>query len=264
MQRQQQQAGKLPVSVFIIAQDEEARLPRTLAALGWADEVILVDSGSSDRTVEIARAAGAEVHHRDWQGYGPQKVHAESLCRNDWVLNVDADEVVSPALADEIARLFADGPPAPGAFLVPILNVYPGDSRPRPWAQDYNVVRLYHRRVGGYRNHPLFDRVELAEGVRPARIRAPIHHFPLISWAHLVDKENRYSSYVASVARPRKRTGLILRLPFEFPASFLKFYLLRRHLTGGWKGLAFSIVAAFGRTLRVIKLLARTEGSEEK
>lgn len=257
-------AGRVPVSAFLIARDEAARLPATLAALAWADQIVLVDSGSRDATCAIARAAGAEVHHRDWEGYGPQKAFAEGLCRHDWVLNVDADEVVTAALAGEIAALFAGGPPAPGAWRVRILTVYPGDARPRPLAADYDVVRFYHRAAGRYRPHPLFDRVDLAPGVAVQRLRAAIHHFPLISWAHLVEKENRYSTFAAETGRPRRRIGLILRLAVEFPAVFLKFYLFRRHLTGGWKGFAFSMVAAFGRLLRIIKMLARAEASREK
>ncbi|MGF1501929.1 MAG: glycosyltransferase family 2 protein [Paracoccaceae bacterium] len=250
-------ATPLPVSVFLITRDEEARLPRTLAALDWADEIVVVDAGSRDRTRAIAEAAGARVELRDWEGYGPQKAFAEGLCRHDWVLNVDADEVVSPALRSAIAALFADGPPPPAAFRVRILNVYPGDRRPRPLANDYDVVRLYHRSVGRYRAHPLFDRVETAGPVR--RLFAPIWHHPVISWAQFVDKENRYTSFQAETARPRSRWQLLLRLPIEFPLVFLKFYLLRRHFTGGWKGFAFSLIAAFGRTLRIAKLLERGE-----
>ncbi|MEO1494974.1 MAG: glycosyltransferase family 2 protein [Pseudomonadota bacterium] len=246
----------LPVSVFLITKNEEVRLPRTLAALGWADQIVVVDSGSSDRTVEIARAAGAEVHHRDWNGYGPQKVFAEGLCRNDWVLNVDADEVVTNALADEIAALIATSP-APGGYRVRILNVYPGDTAPRPLANDYNVVRFYHRKAGGYRDHPLFDRVELA--APEWQLAAPLHHFPLISLAHFVEKENAYSSFTAATARVRPRWQLLVRLPFEMPLQFLKFYLLRRHVTGGWKGFMFALTAAFARTLRIAKMLERAE-----
>ena len=249
----------LPVSVFLITRDEADRLPRTLAAVDWADQIVVVDSGSQDSTPAIARAAGAEVHHRDWTGYGPQKAHAESLCRNDWLLNVDADEVVTPALAREIAALFADGPPEPAAYRVAILNVYPGDSRPRPLADDYRVVRLYHRSVGRYRDHPLFDRVVLAEGVRARPIRGALWHHPLTSWAHFVEKENRYTSFQAEAARGRPRWRLLLRLPVEMPVAFLKFYLLRRHVTGGWKGFAFALTAAFARALRIVKLLERGE-----
>lgn len=246
----------LAVSVFLITKNEEARLARTLAALSWADQIVVVDSGSTDRTVEIARAAGADVHHREWTGYGPQKVHAEGLCRHPWMLNVDADEVVTPALADEIAAVMATGP-APGGYRVRILNVYPGDQAPRPLANDYNVVRLYHRDVGGYRDHPLFDRVEMAGPEH--QLAAPIHHHPLVSLAHFVDKENAYSTYTADTARQRPRWQLLVRLPVELPLQFLKFYFMRRHVTGGWKGFVFALTAAFARTLRIAKMLERLD-----
>jgi glycosyltransferase involved in cell wall biosynthesis len=247
----------LPLSVFLIARDEAARLPATLDALGFADEVVLLDSGSTDATLEIARARGARVEQRPFEGYGAQKAHAEALCRHDWVLNLDADEVVSPALAAEIRGLFAGGLPAPGAWRVRILTVYPGDAAPRPFANDYNVVRLYHRAAGSYSTHPLFDRVTLTGGVRPGQLRAPVHHHAITSWAHFVEKENRYTTFQAQTARARPRWRLLLRLPVEMPLAFLKFYILRRHVSGGWKGFAFAMIAAFGRTLRLAKMLER-------
>ena len=243
------------VSVFVIARNEAARIGRTLAALAWADQIVVVDSGSTDETVAIAEAAGAEVHHRDWNGYGPQKVFAEGLCRNEWLLNVDADEVVTPDLANEIQRVATTA--APGGYRIRILNVYPGDTKPRAFANDYNVVRLYHRSVGGYRDHPLFDRVELKG--QPGQLQAPIHHFPLTSWHHFVEKENAYSTYNADQSRLRGRTGLVIRLIFEMPIAFVKFYFLRRHIFGGWKGFMFSLTAAFARTLRIAKMLERSE-----
>jgi len=245
------------VSAFVITRNEEARLGRTLAALSWVDQIVVVDSGSTDDTVAIARDAGAEVHHRDWTGYGPQKVHAESLCRHDWLLNVDADEVVTPALAEEIAAILAGGA-EPGGWKVRILTVYPGETRPRPLARDYNVVRFYHRSVGRYSDHPLFDRVALDVPAR--QLRAPIHHFALLSFRQMVAKENAYSSYAASVATPRRRATLILRLYLQMPLSFLKFYLLHRHVLGGWKGFMFALTAAFARTLRIAKMLETQAG----
>lgn len=246
----------VPVSVFIIARNEEARIGRTLDAVAWADEVVVVDSGSTDRTCEIARAKGALVHHHEWRGYGPQKSRAESLCRNRWVLNVDADEVVTPELAAEIEALMAGGA-VPGAYRVRILNVYPGRDRPRWLADDYNVVRLYHLDVARYSTHPLFDRVEC--DLRPRRLRGALHHYGWLTLAQFVDKENRYSSYAAGTAGPRPRAALLWRLPFEMPAAFLRFYFLRRHVTGGWRGFVFALTAAFARTLRIAKMLEQTE-----
>ncbi|HLS18979.1 MAG TPA: glycosyltransferase family 2 protein [Paracoccaceae bacterium] len=251
----------VPISVFIITKNEEARLGRTLAAVAWAEQIIVVDSGSTDRTLEIAAAAGAEIHHRDWQGYGQQKSFAESLCRHDWVLNLDADEVVTSELAEEI-RAFLARDPAPSACRIRILNVYPGSERPRFLANDYNEIRLYHHAIARYRAHPLFDRVET--DAEPLQLRAPIHHFPVVSWGQLVAKLNAYSDFSAASAAPRARRKLLLRLPFEMPFAFFRFYVLRRHFTGGWQGFAFALISAFGRTLRIIKLLQRAEEAERQ
>ncbi|MEM6744800.1 MAG: glycosyltransferase family 2 protein [Pseudomonadota bacterium] len=251
-------AERARLSVFLIVKDEAARLPRTLAAVrGIADQVVVVDSGSTDATVALAEAAGAETAFRAWDGYGAQKRFAEGLCRHDWRLNLDADEVVTEALAEEIAALLARDP-APAAYEVRILNVYPGDDRPRPFADDYRVVRLYHPEAGAYRDHPLFDRVETTGEVK--RLRAPIHHFPFLSWYGLVEKENSYSTFQAEAARDKPLWLLRVRLITEGPWVLLKSLVLRRHVFGGWKGVAFSGVIAFARWLRIVKLLARRTG----
>ncbi len=248
--------GRLPISAFVIARDEAARLPRCLASLAFCDEIVLVDSGSTDGTPEIARAAGARVEHRAWEGYGPQKSYAEGLCRHDWVLNLDADEAVTPELEAEL-RALCRGGAAPAAYRLSILTVYPGAARPRPFANDYRVVRFYHRSVGRYRAHPLFDRVEVTGPER--RLCGALWHWPVLDWAQFVAKENRYSSFQAETAAPRGRLGLRVRLVLELPLAFLKFYVVRRHLLGGWRGFAFAAIAAFARWLRVLKLLERAE-----
>jgi glycosyltransferase involved in cell wall biosynthesis len=249
----------IPISAFIITKNEEVRLPATIAALRpWVDEILVVDSGSTDRTIDIARHFGATVLHRAWTGYGPQKRFAERRCRNDWVLNVDADEVVTPELAEEIRGLFArGGGPTPGAYKAKILTVYPGDERPRPLANDYNVVRLYHRAVGSFRDHPVHDRVVLRD-TAPIQLRAPIFHHPYISFEHVIEKNNRFSSFGAAESKPRSMSALTLRLAFEFPLNFIKYYVFRLHFTGGWKGFYFALCHAFMRTSRVAKMLERS------
>ncbi|MEJ2124412.1 MAG: glycosyltransferase family 2 protein [Alphaproteobacteria bacterium] len=245
----------LPLSVFIIAKNEEARLARVLKALKpWAGEIIVVDSGSTDGTVAIAEQLGATVHQHEWQGYGQQKSFAERQCKFDWVLNVDADEVVTPELAGEIMALFANGEPQPAAYRVKILTVYPGDKAPRPFANDYNVVRFYHKKAGAYSNHPVFDRVIL-RGVTPHQLQHSIHHYSFLSIAHVIDKGNQFSNFRSAHSDKRSRGFLKVRLLFEFPLSFIKFYIFRRHFTGGWKGFYFSMCHAFSRTTRIAKML---------
>ncbi len=248
---------QVPVSAFIIARNEEARLPRTIAALlPWVSEIIVVDAGSTDRTADLARALGARVFERHWAGYGNQKRFAEQQCRNDWVLNVDADEVVTPELAGEICALFRGATPKPAAYKLRILNVYPGEERPRLFASDYNVVRLYHRSIGYYRDHPIYDRVVLRGGTLK-QLAKPVFHYCYLSISHIIEKNNRFSSFRTENLPLRSRSYLATRLCFEFPVSFLKSYLLRRHITGGWKGFYFAICYAFLRVTLVAKMLER-------
>jgi glycosyltransferase involved in cell wall biosynthesis len=250
----------MPFSIFLITCNEEERLGQVLdAALGLSDDIVVVDSGSSDNTIAIAEAKGARVFHRDWTGYGAQKRFAEDQCSHDWLLNLDADEVVTSALRDELSTLFASGEPATGAFKVRILNLYPGDTKPRPFANDYNVVRLYHRDAGRYRDDPVYDRVVLAEGVTPHQLGAPIHHHSITSWFHMVDKANRFTSHEIGKIAAKPRWELMLRLIAEMPLQFLRNYFLRGHWLGGWKGFVFALNTAFLRTLRIAKALEQKD-----
>jgi glycosyltransferase involved in cell wall biosynthesis len=264
LQYPQQKPMTLPFSAFIITRNEEARIGRTLAALrGLADDIVVVDSGSTDATVAIAEAMGARVFFREWDGYGQQKRFAEEQCRHRWVLNVDADEVVTPALAFELRTLFSGGEPAPAAYRLRILNVYPGDIRPRPLANDYNVVRLYHRAVGSYRDHPTFDRVEIP-GVTPGQLKGPIWHYPLVDWHGFNDKLNRFSSFQATLPSRHGDRFLKLRLFVELPLNFFKTYIGRKHFTGGWKGFYFALSQAFMRTSRLAKMLEARESARNE
>ncbi|MGD1886741.1 MAG: glycosyltransferase family 2 protein [Cohaesibacteraceae bacterium] len=250
----------MPLSIFLITHNEADRIGMVLEAVeGLSDDVVVVDSGSSDDTVAIAERHGARVFHRDWTGYGAQKRYAEDQCQNDWLLNLDADEVVTPALRGEIEALFAGSEPNPGAYRVKIHNIYPGDGKPRPLANDYNVVRLYHRQLGRYRDHPVYDRVELGDGVEVRQLTAPIHHHSVLSWFAMVDKANRFTSHeIGKLAR--KPAGVLkLRLVFEMPLQFLRNYLLRGHWLGGWKGFVFALNTAYLRTLRIAKALEHQE-----
>jgi glycosyltransferase involved in cell wall biosynthesis len=257
-------AVTIPISAFIIVKNEEKRLPRTISALKpWVDEIIVVDSGSSDRTMELARSLGAKVSYNEWKGYGSQKGFAERLCRNMWVLNIDADEVVTPELAAEIQTLFPGGrAPDPAAYRLRILTVYPGEDKPRPWANDYNEVRLYHRSAGAYREHPVYDRVILGN-MEPRQLRQPIFHYSYLSFSHIIEKNNHFSSFRSQNSQRRSAAYLKFRLAIEFPLNFLKCYFGRRHIFGGWKGFYFALCHAFMRTTRIAKMLELAWGQEK-
>ncbi len=133
---------KLALSCFIISKNEADRIAQTIRSVAsWVDEVIVVDSESTDATVHVATTEGCRVITQPWLGFGPQKRFAEDQCRHPWVLNLDADEVVTPALREEIIAAFANGDPAEIAYAIPLDLVYPGEERPRPWARDHLYVR---------------------------------------------------------------------------------------------------------------------------
>ena len=247
---------KLPLSVFLITHNEEARLAKTLGALqGWVADIVVVDSGSTDATIQIAEAYGARVFHRDWTGYGAQKRFAEDQCVQEWCFNIDADEVVTPQLKDELMALFGNGAPAPAAYKTHIPYVYPGDETPRAQQSDYNVVRLYHKSVGRYRDHPVYDRVELVDAAEIKQLKAPLAHYAILNWSQMIDKANNSSSHNLEKLLAKPHWQLKLRIVFGFPLNFVRNYFFRGHIWGGHKGYVFALNTAYTRTLRIAKAL---------
>lgn len=244
----------LPISIFIIAKNEADRLPRTLSAVrALTDDLIVIDSGSTDGTTALAEAAGARVFHRDWEGYGPQKRFAEDQCRHNWVLNLDADEWVPPELAAEIVALFAHGEPAAEAYEIRIAEVFPGEAAPHPLAYALPPVRLYRRDKGRYSASPVHDRVDLAPGTRIARLKGIVHHFSVRSIGDQIGKLNAYSDQQVSDLAARGKRVPVWRIFVEFPAAFLKAYFVRRHFVRGVYGFITAMNYAFYRWLRVAK-----------
>ena len=250
--------AQLPISVYIIARNEADRIGRTIAAVAdLAAEIIVVDSGSTDATVSTAEEHGARVLFSEWPGYGPQKRFAETACAGPWLLNIDADEVVSPDLAVEIRALFTDGEPPCGAYEVPIAEVFPGEAAPHRWAYALYPVRLYRKNAGRYSESIVHDRVALEPGVRVGRLRHTIHHFSVRSLGEQLAKFNAYSYLQVEDLARRNRVMPQWRILVEFPFAFIKTYFGRRHFLRGWYGIATAANAAFGRHLRVAKAIER-------
>jgi glycosyltransferase involved in cell wall biosynthesis len=248
----------LPLSVFIISYNEADRLPQVLEALGdLANEVVVVDSGSDDGTQEVAKQWGARVIEHPFPGYGPQKRFAEEQCRNLWLLNLDADEVISHRLRDEIAALFkGEGPQADG-YEISIHEVFPGEDEPHPFGYALAPVRLYRSDKGRYNPSPVHDRVDFVQGAKITRLKGRIRHISVRSLGHQLEKLNSYTdAQVRDLeARGVRVTGL--RVFLEFPAAFLKAYFGRRHCLRGVYGFMTAMNFAFYRYLRVAKVLER-------
>ncbi|MYZ48841.1 glycosyltransferase family 2 protein [Propylenella binzhouense] len=246
----------LPISIFIITRNEGDRLGRTLAAVRHlSDDIVVVDSGSTDDTVAVAARFGARVIRNDWVGYGPQKRFAEEQCRHDWLLNLDADEVVQPRLAGAIAALFSAGPPPLALYRIRIKTVYPGRTRPRPLADTIAPVRLYDRRRARYSPSLTDDRVvggKLPSAVLPGAV----WHYSFRSMDHIRDKLEGYAALQVHEKVPGRSTLFLrTRLLTELPAQFLRYYLFRRHVTGGRVGARYAFEHARAKRKRIERFL---------
>lgn len=244
------------LSIFIIARNEADRLPRTLEAVAQlSDDIVVVDSGSTDETCTIATRLGARVIYNPWPGYGPQKRFAEEQCRHRWLLNIDADEVVPPDLAAEIRGAVTN--PVADAYEVRIAEIFPSEERPHPLAYALAPVRLYRKDLGRYSTSPVHDRVDLAPSARVARLKGTIHHFSVRSIGDQIAKLNGYTDQQVRDLAQRGKHIPVWRLFVEFPAAFLKAYFLRRHFVRGTYGFITAVNHAFYRWLRVAKDVER-------
>jgi glycosyltransferase involved in cell wall biosynthesis len=247
---------KLPISVFIIARNEADRIPLAIASVrNWVDEVHVIDSGSDDDTVKVAAALGVHTHFRTWTGYGPQKVYGESQCRNDWLLNIDADEEISPALHDEIVALFTTKPQHV-AYTVPILPLYNFQATAHRWTAHHHPVRLYRKSCAGFKDSTVHDTVVVRDGTI-GRLHGVVNHRSFRSLTHHVDKVNFYSSAQAEDRFVKGRNPTLFELLLTPPLAFLKSFLLRREFVNGVDGVVVSYMYAFQRFIRLAKTRER-------
>jgi glycosyltransferase involved in cell wall biosynthesis len=245
-----------PVSVTIIALNEEHSISRTIESVRWADEVVVVDSGSTDRTVEIAKDLGARVFHNAWVGYGQQKNYAQRQSSNDWILNLDADETVSPELAKEIQEALsavANGSNQALGFAIPRRTFYMGRwIRHGGWYPNY-LVRLADRRSARWSEPAVHESLEVQGEV--ARLTQAIDHFSFDSiYDQVVTNLNFSRLGSQELARRGKRPSL-LKAILKPPGKFVETYLLKRGFLDGLPGFIISVNAAYSIFLKYAYLL---------
>jgi glycosyltransferase involved in cell wall biosynthesis len=259
----------VPISAFIIALNEADRIGSAIRSVrAWADEVVVVDSGSTDGTQALAEELGARVVFNPWPGYGPQKRFAEDQCQHDWLFNLDADETVTPDLAEEIQALVAQGPPKAAFWRIDIADAWPHEAAPARWAFRYRQIRLYDRREGRFADSTVHDTVRPPAGAEIRSLNGVMAHRSERSIAAAIAKANAYSDMQVTDMRAKGRQMPRWRLLTEFPLAFLKSYILRRSALYGWWGVVNSTTYAYGRFLRVAKsyeaqLLDRRPTSDE-
>lgn len=237
-----------PISCYIRTKNEERMIGSVVeAALLVAREVIILDCGSTDATVAVAEAAGARVIQQPWLGNGFQKRVGEDACLYDLVLDLDADEIVTPELAAEIARDFETGKLAPvnGLKLVTVPPVG------KPWLT-YAIAyrnKLYDRRVVRQPAHAVWDQFDVPDTVIVRRLEGSLYHYSYHDLTHMVAKYNSYSLMRSQHGKRRSRMSAKIRIVFGLPVYFLKHYIQRGHYKNGVYGFSIAMLSAFGRWL---------------
>lgn len=251
------------LSLCIITRNEEDNLSRCLGSVPFADDCVVLDSGSTDGTVELARRLGARVFVEEFRGHVRQKARALELAEHPWVLSLDADEELSPELAKEIEQVLSQADDSIAGYELPRKTEYLGRFIEHSgWWPEFRL-RLFDRQRGHWTGRDPHDRVEL-DGGRVERLRGPLYHYNYRDLRHHLEKVNAYTSMMAE---GMAREGIRFRLwdaLLRPPARFFRMYVLRRGFLDGWRGLVLAVIGAFYVFLKYCKLWEQSRRNGEQ
>lgn len=242
----------MKITATVITFNEEHNIAAALESLSWADETIVVDSESTDRTVEIARGFTDRVFVRPWPGYSAQKNFAAEQASHDWIFSLDADERVSKELANEIARLKDSGEPEAAGFEMSRLTFYLGRwIQHSGWRPDYKL-RLYDRKRARWRGDYVHETLE-ADG-KVERLTGDILHYTVRDASEHHLRMDRYTTLAAAQASSQGKRPSILSLLVSPAGVFLRSYILKLGFLDGVPGLAIARFAAHYEFLKNLKI----------
>ena len=243
------------LSVIIITKNEAANIRACLESVAWADEIIVVDSGSSDATADICKGFGAQVHVHDWPGFGAQKNRALGYATKDWVLSLDADERVTPELRTEIESMLQD--PQADGYEIPRLSSFCGRFMHHSgWYPDY-VTRLFHRGAARFSDDLVHERV-IVNGMT-AKLKQSLLHESFRDLEQLLSKINQYSTASAQMLHQKNRTASLKKAVGHALWAFLRTYFFRAGFLDGREGFMLAVSTAEGTYYRYLKLMLLNE-----
>jgi glycosyltransferase involved in cell wall biosynthesis len=248
----------ISISVVIITYNEAHSLPRTLRSVAWADEILVVDSGSSDETVSLAKALGARVLYQAFEGYGAQKRFAIEQATHDWVLSLDADEVVSPELAAEIQEQFRHRPLYDG-YRFPISLVYQGRQLRHSGEYNKRFLRLFNRRQGTFTEDTIHEKVLLKGSVGVLTNR--VYHYSYDGLQEHLAKINRYTTSAAEALYAKGKRASRVKAILRFPLTFLRIYVLRLGVLDGYEGFLWAFYMSVYTFTKYTKLIEIQEST---
>lgn len=248
----------MPLSVVLITHNAAAQLPECLASVAFADEVLVVDSGSEDGTPGVAERYGARVLQKEWLGFGPQKQFAVEQAAHDWVLCLDADERISPQLAASIVRALAA--PAAPVYRMARRNRFLGRWLKHGEGYPDWSLRLFDRRHARWSEDAVHEKVLPAATAGVGTLDGDLLHESAEDLARYLEKQNRYTSLAAAeLHRSGRRTG-IAQMALSPLVRFLKFYVLRLGFLDGLAGLVHISIGCMNSFMKYAKLMELQRG----
>ena len=242
---------KAPLSAVLITRNAASVLEPCLESLAFADEIVIVDSGSSDRTAEIARERGARLVPKEWLGYGRQKQFAVEQAKHDWVLCVDADERVSPELAASIAAAMAA--PVSPVYRMPRRNRFLGRWLSHGEGYPDWSPRLFNRQNARWSDDLVHEKVLFA--VTPGTLRGDLMHDSSDDLSAYLERQNRYTTLAARQAFEQGRSAGVFHLLCSPVVRFIKFYVLRLGFLDGVPGLLHISIGCMNSYMKYAKLI---------
>lgn len=247
-----------PISCFLIICNEADRIERCLSGLaGWVDQLVILDSGSTDGTVEIAKRYTDEVYQTDWPGYGPQRNRALAKCQHDWVFNLDADEEVTPALRDEIDRVLAD--PKLDATLINIpWHTYLFGKTLKRGRYSTPQGKLFWKQGAQFKDRQVHETLVMPH-VKEKTLKSALLHY---SWRNYEHIQEKHIKYAALMAKEKFNKGKRSSMPYaclRFFTDFIMQFVIRGGFLDGWRGLLMAIILgqyAFNKYAGLVALQA--------
>ena len=250
------------LSVILITKNEAANIRACLASVAWADEIVVVDSGSSDATAEICRELGARVYVHDWPGFGAQKNRALGYATNEWVFSIDADERVTPELRAAIEAVLRKEDGACAAYRVSRLSSYCGRFlRHSGWYPD-RIVRLFKRDAARFADALVHESVEVQGKI--GLLEGKLLHYSYENFEQVLDKANQYSSAAAQMLQRRGRDSSVSGAVLRGLWAFIRTYFLQRGFLDGREGFMVAVSNAGGTYYRYLKLMLLNEQHDDR
>ena len=240
------------VSAVIITLNEEAIIGEAISQLWWCDEVIIIDSGSTDRTVEICKQYGCSVFFRAFNGFGEQKNYGVSKAKNDWILCIDADEILTESLIDEITTELSKPQIEYSAFTVPRNLVFMNKIFVHGKESNSSLIRLFNKSKANWDGAVVHEKVSVEGSIK--NLKNKILHYSYHDYSQFVSKINLYSSLgskkLLENSSDKGKALVILAIPF----NFFKYYVVDRNFLNGYRGFVWAVFNTFYHFVKYLKL----------